>query len=166
MTFPSEGVELRAIREADVPILFAYQDDPEANEMAAFAARDEATFREHLERVLANPEAIARTITSDDVVVGQIGSWNDEGARKVGYWIGREHWGNGYATAALRALVAIDPSRPMWAHIAEHNIGSQRVVERSGFVLDHTVEDDVLVRVYRLDGSSEDGESRAAPAGT
>ena len=146
------AVELREIRESDIPTLFAYQDDPEANEMASFPARDETAFREHLGRVLANPELIALAIVHGDVVVGQIGSWSDEedGTRNVGYWIGREHWGNGYATAALRELVAIEPVRPLWASIAEHNVGSQRVVEHNGFVLDRTVQEDVLVRVYVL----------------
>ena len=146
------AVELREIREADIPALFAYQDDPEANEMAAFPARDETAFREHLGRVLANPDNIARAIVDGDVVVGQIGSWSDEqdGTRAVGYWIGREHWGNGYATDALRALLAIERERPLWAYIAEHNVGSQRVVEKCGFDLDRTVQEDVLMRVYVL----------------
>ena len=145
-------VELREIRESDIPTLFAYQDDPEANEMAAFPARDEAAFREHLERVLANSDNIARAIVANDVLVGQIGTWTfgEDGTRGVGYWIGRKHWGNGYATAALRALMAIEPIRPLWAHIAEHNVGSQRVVERNGFVLDRTVLEDVPMRVYVL----------------
>src|SRR5262245_19358292 len=120
--------------------------------MAAFPARDEIAFREHLGRVLANPDNLARAIVVGDAVVGQIGSWtfNEDGTRGVGYWIGREHWGKGYGTAALRALVAIEPIRPLWAHIAEHNVGSQRVVEHNGFVLDRTVQEDVLMRMYVL----------------
>src|SRR3954462_15229064 len=106
---------LREIRPEDVSILFGFQADPEANAMAAFPARTEPAFREHLGRVLANPAVIARAIVAGDVVVGQIGSWDAEGARNVGYWVGREHWGKGYATAALRELVAIDPVRPLWA---------------------------------------------------
>jgi RimJ/RimL family protein N-acetyltransferase len=141
-------VELREIREADVPILFAQQSDPEANAMAAFPARDEPAFREHLARVLADPANIIRAVVSGDAVVGQIGSWDDDGARNVGYWIGREHWGNGYATAALRRLITIDTTRPLWAHIADHNVGSKRVVERCGFVLDRSVQEDVLERIY------------------
>lgn len=143
-------VELREIREADVPTLFAHQADPEANAMAAFPARDEPAFREHLARVFADPANIIRAVVSGEVLVGEIGSWDDEGARKVGYWIGREHWGNGYATAALRQLVTIDTARPLWAHIADHNVGSQRVVERCGFVLDRSVQEDVLERIYVL----------------
>ena len=129
-------------------MLFAQQADPEANAMAAFPTRDEPAFREHLARVLADPANIIRAVVSGDAVVGQIGSWDDDGARNVGYWIGREHWGNGYATAALRRLITIDTTRPLWAHIADHNVGSKRVVERCGFVLDRSVQEDVLERIY------------------
>jgi RimJ/RimL family protein N-acetyltransferase len=150
-------VELREIRETDIPILFAHQSDPEANAMAAFPARDEPAFREHLARVLANPENIIRAIVAGDVVVGQIGSWDDGDDRNVGYWIGREHWANGYATAALSAFLEVDTTRPLWVHVAEHNVGSQRVAERCGFVFDHEVqEDDVLERVFRLDAQADD----------
>jgi len=146
------AVALRDIGESDIPVLFAYQDDPEANEMAAFPARDESAFREHLGRVLANTDNIALAIVDGDVVVGQIGSWSDEenATRDVGYWVGREHWGKGYATAGLRALLEIEPVRPLWAYIAEHNVGSQRVVEKCGFAFDRTVQEDVLMRVYVL----------------
>ncbi|MFN8426694.1 MAG: GNAT family N-acetyltransferase [Anaerolineales bacterium] len=29
---------------------------------------------------------------------GSIGSWDMEGKREVGYWIGKEFWGKGIAT--------------------------------------------------------------------
>ena len=64
-------VELREIREADVPTLFAHQADPEANAMAAFPARDEPAFREHLARVLADPTNIIRAVVSGEVLVGR-----------------------------------------------------------------------------------------------
>src|SRR3954452_10796401 len=148
------SVALREIRESDVPILFAQQDDPEANAMAAFPAREETAYREHMTRVLATPGSLIRAVVVGDDVVGQVCSWDAEGAREVGYWIGREFWGEGYATAAVRAFLAIDPARPLWAEIAEHNVGSQRVVERCGFVFVREVQEDVLVRIYRLDGDA------------
>jgi RimJ/RimL family protein N-acetyltransferase len=143
-------VELREVVDADVPILFAFQADPEASAMAAFPSRDERAFREHNAKTRADPANLLRTIVVDGHVVGSIGSWTADGERDVGYWIGKEHWGKGYATAALRALLAIDPVRPLWAHVVEHNIGSQRVVERCGFVLDHEVQEEVLLRIYVL----------------
>jgi RimJ/RimL family protein N-acetyltransferase len=148
MSQPS--VQLREIVDADVPILFAFQADPEASAMAAFPSRDEQAFREHNAKTRADSANLLRTIVVDGRVVGSIGSWNADGERDVGYWIGKEHWGNGYATAALRAFLAIDPVRPLWAHVVDHNIGSQRVVERSGFVLDREVQEEVPLRIYVL----------------
>ena len=82
--------------------------------------------------------------------MGSISSWDAEGEREVGYWIGQDHWGKGYATAALRAFVAIDTTRPLWVHVAEHNVGSQLVAERCGFTFDREVQEDVLLRIYVL----------------
>ena len=60
-------------------------------------------------------------------------SWTHDDERDVGYWIGREHWGKGIATAALGALLAELQDRPLFAHVVEHNIGSIRVLEKCGF---------------------------------
>src|SRR5262245_63974544 len=84
------AVELREIRETDIPILFTHQADPEGSAMAAFPSRDEPAFREHIAKITSDPALIARTIVADDEVVGQIGSWSAEGEREVGYWIRSE----------------------------------------------------------------------------
>jgi RimJ/RimL family protein N-acetyltransferase len=95
---------------------------------------------------------ISRTIVAGGNVVGSIGSWGVEGERDVGFWIGRDHWGNGYATAALLAFLDIDLHRPLHAHVADHNVGSRRVLEKCGFVFDHAArEGDVLENVLVLE---------------
>ena len=43
------------VEERDLPILFAYQDDPEANRMAAFPARDRDAFIAHWRGISASP---------------------------------------------------------------------------------------------------------------
>jgi RimJ/RimL family protein N-acetyltransferase len=56
---------------------------------------------------------------------------------EVGYWIGRVHWGRGYATAALRLLVELAQRRGiprLDAYAYPHNAASLRVLERNGFV--------------------------------
>jgi RimJ/RimL family protein N-acetyltransferase len=56
---------------------------------------------------------------------------------KVGYWIGRIHWGRGYATAALRLLVEKAQERKiprLIAHVLPDNAASIRVLENNGFV--------------------------------
>jgi RimJ/RimL family protein N-acetyltransferase len=144
-------VALRERIDADLGTLFEFQADPEASAMAAFPSRDLPAFLEHDAKIRADPSAITRTIVAGGGVVGSIGSWEAEGERDVGFWIGRDHWGNGYATGALRAFLDVDLHRPLHAHVADHNVGSRRVLEKCGFVLDHSAqEEDVLEHVLVL----------------
>jgi RimJ/RimL family protein N-acetyltransferase len=151
-------VRLRDVREDDLPTLFAHQMDPEANRMANFDARDRDAFIAHWTKILADETLVAKTVVHGDAIVGNVVSWTHDGERDVGYWIGREHWGKGVATAALGALLAELQERPLFAHVAEHNVGSIRVLEKCGFVAVDRVEiagESVPELLYRLEGSSD-----------
>ena len=51
----------------------------------------------------------------------------------------------------LPAFLDVDLHRPLHAHVADHNVGSRRVLEKCGFVLDHSAqEEDVLEHVLVL----------------
>jgi RimJ/RimL family protein N-acetyltransferase len=126
-------VRLRDVRRDDLTTLFEHQMDPEANRMANFDARDRDAFMTHWEKILADETLVAKTVMHGDVILGNVVSWTHDGERDVGYWIGREHWGKGVATAALGALLAELQERPLFAHVAEHNVGSIRVLEKCGF---------------------------------
>ena len=105
--------------------------------MAAFPARDRAAFDAHwATKILGNPAAVKQTILLDDQVAGHIGSWPQDGVRLVGYWIGKEYWGKGVATRALAAFLQLVTERPLYAHVARHNVGSIRVLEKCGFNLE------------------------------
>jgi RimJ/RimL family protein N-acetyltransferase len=129
---PSDVV-LRETTDADIPILYEFQLDPEATRIAAFPAREWEAFRAHQERIRADETLIARTIVAGGQVAGSIGSYPQDGKRLVGYWIGRDYWGKGIATRALAALLDLDQTRPIYAFVAKHNTGSQRVLEKCGF---------------------------------
>jgi RimJ/RimL family protein N-acetyltransferase len=73
-------------------------------------------------------------------VAGNLGSWPDNGQQLLGYWIGREWWGRGVATQALALFVDEVPVRPLYAHVAVHNLGSIRVLEKCGFRRDRAQE--------------------------
>jgi RimJ/RimL family protein N-acetyltransferase len=128
------AVSIREMRESDLPVLYEHQADPEAAAMAAFPSRDREAFTAHWTKVLADGEAVARTVLVGDEVAGYLGCWEKDGVLLVGYWIGREHWGKGVATKGLRALVAELGRRPLFAYVAESNVGSRRVLEKCGFV--------------------------------
>lgn len=126
-------VHLRDVRDDDLPTLFEHQLDPEANRMANFAARDRDAFMAHWAKILVDETTMARTVMHRDAVAGNVVSWTHDDERDVGYWIGREHWGKGVATAALSAFLAEFDTRPLFAHVATHNVGSIRVLEKCGF---------------------------------
>lgn len=126
-------VSLRAVEDGDLPLFFEWQSDEESFRMAAVPARDAEAFAAHWARIRSNPDSTLRTIVVDGVVVGNALSWTGDEGRMVGYWIGKEYWGRGIASAALRLYLDVDRHRPLLATVAEHNAGSRRVLEKAGF---------------------------------
>ncbi|MEA2241266.1 MAG: hypothetical protein QOD24_822 [Solirubrobacteraceae bacterium] len=127
-------LELREVLTGDLPIIFEHQRDPRSNAMAAFPPRDRQAFDAHWASVLANPTVTIRTILADGEVAGAIQSWRHEDRRLVGYWIGRELWGRGIASEALRRFLALIDERPLHAEVVPTNKGSLRVLEKCGFL--------------------------------
>lgn len=127
---------LRPVADGDLDVLFEHWTDPEANRMAAFTAadpHDRAAFDARWERLRASSEVTNLTIEVDGRVAGVISSWSNDGEREVTYWLGREHWGKGIATAALRAFLELETTRPLYGVAAADNAGSLRVLEKCGF---------------------------------
>lgn len=129
-------VQLRIVVDADLPILFEHQRDPLSNTMAAFPAKERDAFFAHWAKICRDEATWVRTVVLGDDVAGMILSFERDGERLIGYWIGREFWGRGIASAALAQFLPVMPIRPVFAHVATHNLASKRVLEKSGFVLD------------------------------
>ena len=116
--------------------------------MAAFPARDEDAFMAHWTKILADPTVTARTVLLDEQVAGNVVSFEHEGHREVGYWIGREFWGRGVATRALSVFLELVPERPLYAGVVPHNAASIRVLEKCGFTVTGREDGgDVLLRL-------------------
>lgn len=126
-------VRLRDVIDDDLPLFFVHQADPAATAIAAFPSRDRESFMAHWERIRCDSSVVTRTILFGERVAGNVVSWQDEDERLVGYWIGRDHWGKGIATAALAAFLRVEERRPLQARVATHNVASSRVLERCGF---------------------------------
>ena len=136
MTRTATGdVRLRSVREDDLPIFFEHQADPAANHMAAFPARDRDAFMAHWTKIAGDATVITRTVVFDGHVAGNVVSWDHSGERAVGYWIGREYWGQGVATRALSRFLRLVRTRPLYAHVAKHNLASLRVLQKCGFAI-------------------------------
>lgn len=86
---------------------------------------------------------------ADGPLVGSIGleiqPWHARA--EVGYWIGREFWGQGYATEALRAVLAYGFGRGLRRIWAEHfatNPASGRVLQKAGMRHEGTLRQHML----------------------
>jgi RimJ/RimL family protein N-acetyltransferase len=71
---------------------------------------------------------------ADGEIAGSISKYVMEEEAEITYWIDRKFWGKGIATAALSAFLHLEQSRPIYGRVAFDNFGSQRVIEKCGFV--------------------------------
>jgi ribosomal-protein-alanine N-acetyltransferase len=130
-------VSLRALREDDLPMMFEIQLDDTAQQLAAFTdktARDRDAYLQKFRRILADDAIVTRVVEVDGEAVGSVAAFPIEGDTEVTYWIRRDRWGRGVATAALAALLDEVTVRPVYGRIAEDNVGSALVLERNGFI--------------------------------
>jgi RimJ/RimL family protein N-acetyltransferase len=131
-------ITLRKMTSADIALCYEHQLDPEAGRMAAFLSKDgkdKTAYTARWTKLLDGGEVIARMIVRDGAVVGSIGSWGPSDERNITYWIWKEHWGKGIATAALSAFLSVERTRPLFGSAAFDNYGSIRVLEKCGFTL-------------------------------
>lgn len=135
-TVPGMTLALRQLDDADLDQLFEWERDPRAVAMAAFTRADpsdRAAFDDHHQRIRDDVDCLLLAIDHDGAFVGTIGSFTMDGEREVTYWIDPSRWGKGLGTLALEAFLGIEGTRPLFARVAEHNIGSTKMLTRLGF---------------------------------
>jgi len=82
--------------------------------------------------------AIADKATGE--LYGAIGLSNHQNNKngEIGYWIGEEYWGNGYATEALKAIIDFAFSEKgyhkVWGRLFAANPASGKVMQKAGMV--------------------------------
>ena len=142
-------VQLRETLESDLFIFYEQQLDPDAIQMAAFPPRNKEAFMAHWSKILADDSVLIKTILFDGSVAGNIVCFEQLGEREVGYWLGKEFWGKGIASQALAQFLDLIETRPLYAHVAKHNIASKRVLEKSGFKV--AAEDKFFSKIFGED---------------
>ena len=77
-------------------------------------------------------------VENDGVHIGGVGLHKKfEHSAEIGYWIGEEHWGKGFATIAINKILDIGFNNlnfsRIHAHVFEGNIPSEKVLLKCGF---------------------------------
>ncbi len=130
-------LQLRPTEVTDLDTLFQFQRDKEAGYLAAFMPKDPADKSAYLNKytkLVNDPTVNNQTIILDKIIVGSIAGFFIEGDREITYWIDKTFWGQGIATKALKEFLSIETIRPISGRVAFDNFGSQRVLEKCGFI--------------------------------
>jgi ribosomal-protein-alanine N-acetyltransferase len=133
----NKQVHLKRTEKFDLEFLYQFQLDKEAMYLAAFTPKDQTGLEAYVEkftRFLQEPSIHMRTILVGETIVGSIAKFEIEGNAEITYWLDKNFWGNGIATTALREFLTIENTRPVFGRVACDNIGSQKVLEKCGFV--------------------------------
>ncbi len=141
---------LRAWREEDADALFRLARDPRIGDHAGFQAHPTAEHSLHVIRaILSQPVNFAVVRREDDRVIGSVGYLFSQennpdmhqGEAELGYWIGMDYQGSGYATETARAMLAYAFSEMgctrVWCSSYPDNFPSRRVQEKCGFRFHH-----------------------------
>jgi RimJ/RimL family protein N-acetyltransferase len=128
-------VRLRNIERDDLPRLYEFHLDPDANRLAATIPRSVDAFEAHWGNALGDPNVVSKAISVGHVLAGCISCFKHDGLNNVGYWLGKDFWGKGIASRALSLLLNEIQSRPLYARVATSNPASLRVLQKCGFVV-------------------------------
>lgn len=130
-------IQLRKTVLIDLETLFEFQLDEEANYLAAFNSADHSDKKAYIKKykgLLTDPTVNNHTVLLGNQIIGSISKFVMFGDNEITYWIDKKHWGQGFATNALQLFLSIEFSRHLFGRVAFDNYGSQKVLERCGFI--------------------------------
>jgi [ribosomal protein S5]-alanine N-acetyltransferase len=131
-------ITLRKTEVSDLSFFFQFQQlDDEANYLAAFTQKDpidKTAYLQKYTKFVNDPTINMQTIIVENMIAGSIAKFEIEGQAEVTYWIDKKFWGKGVATRALKTLLENETTRPIFGRVAFDNFGSQKVLEKCGFV--------------------------------
>jgi len=146
---------IRRFRAADLEALVKNANDP----LVAARLRDrfphpytEDAARDFLSRVADSEHCESFAVEFDGQVIGGVGVHPGvdvaRASAEIGYWLGRDYWGRGFATEVVRDLADYLLGNALFcrldAHTFEGNSASQRVLKKCGFLCEGTLKKAVL----------------------
>lgn len=142
LVLETERLTLRRPTLADAPAVARLAGDPKVCEMTR-----RLPYPYRLEHAVELIAALDQTTRDNDLMfliehlhapVGIVGvDWRVPEAPELGYWLGVDHWGRGFATEAARAVIDVAFEVSDTPHLASGarvaNPASRNVLEKCGF---------------------------------
>jgi RimJ/RimL family protein N-acetyltransferase len=157
MAIETPRLILRELGDKDAPAVQAYAGDPEVVRFLDWGPNTPGDTVRFLAVARAARDAVPRTVYHLAIVLKAadrlIGGCRIEirnaasGAGDLGYVLGRPHWGQGFTTEAIRALVGFGfehlALHRIWATCDVRNAASARVLEKLGMTREGHLRHDV-----------------------
>ncbi len=137
-------LRLRPPAAGDVPALVALAGEWEVARFTAFIPHPytESDAREFIaaaavKRATRQEAIFVLERRAEGDVIGAVGIAVDGAAGEIGYWVGKPHWGQGYAAEAVKGLLGLAFDGlgldSVHAAVMAENAASARVLEKAGF---------------------------------
>lgn len=145
---------LRRYQRRDLEAFRRLVRDPEVVRFQPYDVLEHREARKELRGRMRNPSYVAVILKKEDRFIG--GLYLQEGpydSLELGYFLGREEWGKGYAAEACQAVIDdafAQGIHRIWAQCDPDNLRSRRLLERLGFTLEGTLRSD---HWFRRDGT-------------
>ena len=153
MKFETERMILRPWEDSDAAELYRLASDPDIGPRAGWPVHTSVeNSLDTIRNVLSAPETYAVVLKETGLPVGSIGLKEPQERFKeekglqmeVGYWLGKEFWGQGFMPEAVREVLRRGFEElgcaVIWCGHYDFNGQSRRVIEKSGFVYQRTVD--------------------------
>ena len=116
-----------------------------------FTKKDALVYIDEAEMVEAKGLGLYRAIVVDGVIIGNVSlnvDLQDTSCATIGYYILKEYYGKGICTKAVKDIIAEALKKcklkKILAYINTKNVASQRVLEKNGFKLFTTLENETI----------------------
>lgn len=166
MNFETERLILRPLTTEDALAIYELAKDPEVGPSAGWPAHKNADqSRQIIQTVLNGPACFGMILKETGKLVGVIelmlyGSnerVKKEDESELGFWLGKEYWGNGYVKEASDCLLKYGfedlKLNKIWCGYYAENVKSKRVQEKIGF---HYVKTEKDVYLSLLDETRDE----------
>lgn len=152
MEFETKRLLLRPWQEEDAPQLYQLAKDPSIGPIAGWTPHEnEKESLKIIREVLQKELTFALVEKKTNLLLGAVGLDQEselvEDPRKeaeLGYWIGVDYWGQGFAPEAAKKLLDYafreGGFQRIWCACDARNANSMRVQEKLGFLYHHRLE--------------------------
>ncbi|MCY4334017.1 MAG: GNAT family N-acetyltransferase [Litoreibacter sp.] len=150
----TDRLTVRPFRDDDLRRVEAILCDPNVMAFSDDGARDHDACREWLKRAMQSatnhglPLMLAICLKSEGPLIGYISLMNDpyrvsSGEAELGFRLGHDYWGHGFATEAARGMVAhatrLPNTKSVVAIVDPNNRQSVRVLQKIGMTYEREI---------------------------